>query len=373
MQISLYEFFLTLVVGQCVFLIFAIQFIVKKNTGTNRMIQLLLAIYCIYLLERIVGPEIGSHIYRKYGYLYNVFYLFIGPFIYTYVRRLLFYEKGKYQLPYYHYLPVVFYFTYGVFHIYNLDVVENVRIYRTNLFFTVEILFFVSITIYLFKSYRIFNYYKKNDTQELSFNSNSVKYIQVMLFCLALYMLFWLIGIFELFDLVTWIERPLIYEICCLIFGIQIYIVSFYNLKYPEIFKIPYPSSKKNKSKKKDFLNEKEIQNIRELVKTFLEKHQGYRKPELSLLILANEIDTTTNKLSWVLNNSYKKTFYELVNEYRVADFAQKIRQNKHKEFTLISLAYEVGFNSKSTFYKAFKEITKMTPSQYIKQIKNSK
>lgn len=369
MQISLYEFFLILIIGQCIFLIFAVQYIPKKNTGTNRMLQYLLAIYSFYLLERIIGSEIEYCIRAKYGFLTNVFYLFIGPFIYTYIRRLLFYEDGKYHLPYYHYLSAVFYLLYGFFHIYSYDSIAVSGNYLTNLFLTIEILFFISITAYLFKSYVLFNYYKKNEIEELSFNPSSINYIQVTLLCLALYMVFWLLGIFELLDVIKWIERPLIYDISCLIFGVQIYIVSFYNLKYPEIFKIQFPSKLKNESKKRTELKEKEIQKIKNLVDTFLEKNKGYYQPELSLSILANEINTTTNKLSWVLNNSYKKTFYELINEYRIKDFLKRINQNQHKEFTVISIAFEVGFNSKSTFYKAFKETTRMTPSEYIKQI----
>ena len=333
----------------------------------------MLAIYSFYLLERVIGSEIPADFLRRYTYITNVFYLLIGPFVYTYIRRLLFYENDKYHLAYYHYLPVVFYLIYGVFHIYSYDSIENLSDYRTTLFFTVEILFFVSITAYLIKSYYLFSYYTKNETKELSFNPNSIKYIRITLLCLALYMFFWLLGIFELFEIITWIKRPLIYDICCLIFGVQIYIVSFYNLKHPEIFKIPYPSDDKNELKKKNALDEKEISKIRNLVDTFFEEDKGYRRPELSLLILAKDINTTTNKLSWVLNNSYKKTFYELVNEYRVADFSQKIKDNQHKEFTLISLAHDVGFNSKSTFYKAFKEITEMTPTAYIKDVERSK
>ncbi|WP_282088936.1 helix-turn-helix domain-containing protein [Aquimarina algiphila] len=373
MHISLYEFFLILIIGQCIFLIFAIQYIPKKNSGTNRIIQYLLAIYSFYLLERVISSEIGYYVVYKYRYLFNVFYLFLGPLVYTYIRRLLFYENDKYHLAYYHYLPVTFYLIYGFFHIYNYDSIENLSNYADTLYLTIEISFFISITVYLIKSYSLFNYYKKNETKELSFSPNSIEYIQVMLFCLAMYMFFWLLGVFELFDLITWIKRPLIHDISCLIFGVQIYIVSFYNLKYPEIFKIRFPSNNENEYKKKTKLDKKEINKIQNLVKAYFEENKGYRRSELSLSILANEINTTTNKLSWVLNNIYKKKFYELVNEYRVADFSQRINENKHKEFTLISIAYEVGFNSKSTFYKAFKEITKVTPTEYIKKIENSK
>jgi len=372
MNISLYEFFLILIMGQCIFLIFAIQYIPKKNTGTSRIIQYLLGIYSFYLLERVLESEIGNYVADEYYYFFNIFYLLIGPLVYTYIRRLLFYENDKYHLNYYHYLPVVFYGIYGVFHINLYDSIENLSNYSTTLFFSVEVLFFISITAYLIKSYILFNYYKKNEIKELSFSPNSIKYIQLTLSCLALYMLFWLLGIFEIFGIITWIKRPVIYDISCLIFGVQIYLVSFYNLKFPEIFKIPYPSEDKKSNNKRNKLHEDEIREIQNLVKAYFEVEKGYRRSDLSLSILANEINTTTNKLSWVLNNIFGKTFYALVNEYRVENFLQRINQNKHKELTLIAIAVEVGFNSKSTFYKAFKEITKMTPSEYIKKTQHT-
>ena len=369
MTISLYEFFIILIIGQCIFLVFAIQYTPQKNTGTNRIIQYLLAIYSFYLLERVIGSELLCDCNYKYRFFFNVFYLFIGPLVYTYVRRLLFYESHRYHLAYYHYIPVALYLIYGMVHFYMYDSIEDINRYKDNLFYTVEILFFISITAYLIKSYWLFHYYRKNEIKELSFYPSSIKYIRVTLFCLMIYMFFWLLGIFELFDIITWIERPLIYDICCLIFGVLIYVVSFYNLKHPEIFKIQYPLGSKGNLKRKNKLDQKEVLQIKELVDTFFEEKKGYRQAELSLSVLANEIDTTTNKLSWVLNNTYKKSFYELVNRYRVDEFIERIKENKHKEFTVVSIALDVGFKSKSTFYKAFKEITNFTPTEYIKHM----
>jgi AraC-like DNA-binding protein len=354
MSISLYELFLVLIIGQCVFLIFAIQYIPKKHTGANRIIQYLLAIYSFFLLERAIGSEFERDFLGQYGGIINTFYLFIGPLVYTYIRRLLFYKNGNYQLAYYHYLPALVYLAYYFFHIYIYHSIKDNSSYFTTFLFCNDVIFFVFISAYLFKSNRLLNYYKKKEEQELSFNQTIIKYIKIMLICLLVYMVFWLLGIVERFVVKLPIDIRMIWDISCLIFGIQIYIVGFYNLKHPEIFKIRFPSINENIPKRKNILDEKEISKIQNLVDSFFEEEKGYRRPELSLSILANEINTTTNKLSWILNTIYKKTFYELVNEYRVADFSQKINQNKHKEFTLISIAFEVGFNSKSTFYKAF-------------------
>ncbi|WP_108807536.1 helix-turn-helix domain-containing protein [Aquimarina spinulae] len=371
MSISLYELFLVLVIGQCIFLIFAIQYIPKKHTGANRAIQYLLAIYSLFLFERTMGHQFERDFLRLYGNIINTFYLFIGPLVYTYIRRLLFYKNGNYQLAYYHYLPALLYLAYCFYHIYIYHSIKDSNSYFITLLFWNDVIFFVFISAYLFKSNRLLNYYKKNEEQELSFNQTIIKYIKIMLICLLVYMIFWLLGIVERFVIKLPVDIRMIWDISCLIFGIQIYIVGFYNLKHPEVFKIRFPLNKENESKRKNTLDEKEINKIKNLIDTFLEEKKGYCRPELSLSILANEINTTTNKLSWVLNNIYKKTFYELVNEYRVEYFLQRIKENDHKEFTVVSIAFDVGFNSKSTFYKVFKEITNFTPTEYIRKVEN--
>lgn len=369
MNISLYEFLIILIIGQCIFLIFAIQFIPKKHTGANKIIQYLLAIYSFYLLERVIGSEVRGYFLSKYGFSKDIFYLFIGPLIYTYIRRLLFYKNGNYRLGYLHYLPALLYFIYGLYNIYIFDSIQDWNSYEYTLLLFDEVIFFISISAYLIKSKALLNYYIRNEKQELSFNQTIIKYIKIMLFCLSVYMIFWFLGILERFVIKLPIDIRMIYDISCLIFGIQIFIVGFYNLKHPEIFKIRFPSE--NESIKKNKINEKEVNKIRDLVDVYFKDEKGYRRSDLSLSVLANEIDTTTNKLSWVLNNIYEKSFYELVNEYRVDDFLERIKENKHKEYTVVSIALDVGFNSKSTFYKAFKEITNFTPTEYIKKIES--
>ncbi len=372
MSISLYELFLVLIIGQCIFLIFAIQYIPKKHTGANRTIQYLLVIYCFFLIERAIGDEFDRTFLGRYGNIINTLYLLIGPLVYTYIRRLLFYKNGNYKLAFYHYLPSLLYLIYCCYHIYNYDSLKDLTNYFTIVLFCNDVLFFIFISAYLIRANGLLRYYLRNEEQELSFNQTIIKYIKIMLICLLVYMIFWLLGIVERFVIRLPIDIRMIWDISCLIFGIQIYIVGFYNLKHPEVFKIRFPSSRENEAKKKNGLSEKEINEIQNLVDHFFEKDKGYRRPELSLSILANEINTTTNKLSWVLNNGYKKTFYELVNTYRVEDFLHRIEENDHKEFTMVSIAFEVGFNSKSTFYKAFKEITNFTPTAYIRKMENS-
>ena len=92
-----------------------------------------------------------------------------------------------------------------------------------------------------------------------------------------------------------------------------------------------------------------------------------FKESDLSLKALAEKLNTSSNNLSWLLNQIYQQSFYDYINMLRVKDVLKSIDSGLHIKHTLISLAYDSGFNSKSTFNKAFKNVTSQTPSVYIK------
>ena len=73
------------------------------------------------------------------------------------------------------------------------------------------------------------------------------------------------------------------------------------------------------------------------------------------------------NQLSWLLNESLGKNFSEFINHFRVEAFKEKSVDPKNAHITLIGLAYESGFNSKTVFNTYFKKETGMTPKQWVK------
>jgi AraC-like DNA-binding protein len=67
----------------------------------------------------------------------------------------------------------------------------------------------------------------------------------------------------------------------------------------------------------------------------------------------------------YVINTGFQKNFNDFVNAYRVADFQKKVNDPKLSHYTLLALAYECGFNSKSTFNRAVKKATGQLPSTF--------
>ncbi len=99
-----------------------------------------------------------------------------------------------------------------------------------------------------------------------------------------------------------------------------------------------------------------------------MEEEELYLDTNLSLKKLADHIGLHANNLSWLLNEHIGKNFNEYVNSYRLEAFKTKALNPEYQHITLLGLAYESGFNSKSVFNQFFKASTGTTPRQWLKQ-----
>lgn len=95
-----------------------------------------------------------------------------------------------------------------------------------------------------------------------------------------------------------------------------------------------------------------------------MEQEKPYLDPKLSLSALAQRIGASPNHLSQVINQEAKTNFHDFINKYRVEEFLQIA--GKHKHYSLLALAFESGFNSKSSFNHIFKKQTGLSPSVYL-------
>jgi len=120
----------------------------------------------------------------------------------------------------------------------------------------------------------------------------------------------------------------------------------------------------------KSGLNQEAATEIHELLKTTMDREQLYINPELTLLELAQTLKVHPNNLSQVINTFEGKNFYDYVNSKRVELFLKLVVIPDNKKYTILSLAYECGFNSKSSFNKYFKKMINLTPTEYLNSLK---
>lgn len=107
---------------------------------------------------------------------------------------------------------------------------------------------------------------------------------------------------------------------------------------------------------------------IQSRLEQLMKEQEYYKDPELTLGDLAKMLDINPGVLSQVINSKEGKNFYDYINTFRVEAFKQLLLEPESRQYTLLALAFECGFSSKTSFNRNFKKITQMSPSSYVKQ-----
>ena len=102
-----------------------------------------------------------------------------------------------------------------------------------------------------------------------------------------------------------------------------------------------------------------------------IEQNRLYLDPELSLKSLANTLDIHPNVTSKIINEGLGKTFSDCINEYRVLAVKRRLEDPKYDKDSFLAIAFDCGFNSKTTFNRIFKKYSGETPLQYRNSRKN--
>ena len=159
-----------------------------------------------------------------------------------------------------------------------------------------------------------------------------------------------------------------------------IFILSFFGLKQTQIFKqekqqenkpqleiIDTPiKQKKEKYERSGLTQERAVQYLKR-IEDYMKNERPYLEANLTVDKLANQSHIPRHYLTQVFSEQLNKNFYLYINEYRINQVKQLLIDPTKKDMTLLDIAYECGFNSKSTFNSIFKKITDMTPTQYKK------
>lgn len=148
-----------------------------------------------------------------------------------------------------------------------------------------------------------------------------------------------------------------------------IYAVGYLGYKQPEIFsglilKNAFLSGKYQNSS----LTPAASQSLLVKLLEYMDKDKPFLDNELRLTTLADELKVSVHHLSQVVNEQVGKSFSDFINDYRVEAAKKMLLNPKNKDIYIINVAYAAGFNNKTSFNKAFKNYTGLSPSEFRKQ-----
>ena len=369
MALSFTDVILLLGISQGIFLSFSMRLIVNRNKEANNYLSILLLIATVMLFCRFAFHRITQDWVWRFGVLIDTTIFLFGPLIFSYSKRLLFKSSKYSRLQGYDFILPALHLCYFFWTV-TLPLNEfNRRFFSGELdimFFIVELLGITSFTFYLFKSFSLLKKYHLQERNELSFQQPVFIYLKTLLSILTLCLLLWAVSFLSssVFKATLVILN---YDAMWITVPLFIYAIAYYSLRQPEIFRL---SPKSNEETVTNRLKPDQIQQLQKGLNYLMHEEKVYINQDLTLNYLASRLDTSTNNLSWFLNQVYQETFSDYINKHRIEAFLEKLDRKEHETHTIIALAYDVGFGSKSTFNRVFKSIIGMTPKDYLKNKK---
>lgn len=253
-----------------------------------------------------------------------VSYTCIGPLFFLYVQSL----NGKNFS-----LKSVFHLIPPMLLLLLFDMETYVRIQGI---WYIQVYFILYVTL---AGFQIWRYSQQNDHKD----KNTLKWLLII--CVILFVV-WLTAVNELYK----IELVALYAL----------------LLYPLMIVTSTLKSYKKKEGKTIIKKGADEDLLRQIIH-LMEAEKAYLDANLNMPELAKKLHIPLHRLSATINNHLNKNFSDFVNEFRVVEASKMLTNPDCQHLTISSIAYDAGFNSLSTFNKAFKKKFDTTPSQYRK------
>lgn len=173
-----------------------------------------------------------------------------------------------------------------------------------------------------------------------------------------------LLSIFHLFGIAY---PPILGFITAMGATFLIYFIGYYALLYPEIFKLPAIQQAKNTPiSTTEAAKAPSYEDYLAKIIQYMEKEKPYKDSELTLASFAKQVNLPAYLVSKILNSKLELSFYNFINKYRIEEVKSELLKTASPQILII--AFEAGFNSKSSFYNYFKKHVGKTPKVFIKE-----
>ena len=342
------------------------------NTFSNRMLSLAVLGVSIILLHELMywldleqSIPLWMHYLPVYirttiplGIFYFVLFLINPNHKLSRFERLGFWALGFDLLLGISYLPVNLIIS-------DTETLEGAERFIDNLGWLLSI---VVLFAYIPVALRRVNEYQKVLYENYSTtNKRSLKWLQTFLIIILVISIPW-VASFVLYVFDSFYESVFVFGIVTVALVILLFWIGYFLLLQYQWFEI---APIKNQTLEEETSSTKlsaNTLNYYHQLQQLLEEEKVYEDVHLTLDKLSEQLQISSGYLSQIIKEHEQKNFFELINSYRVESVKEKLLNDAYKNYTIMGIAMESGFNSKSTFNAVFKKFTNETPSAYKKR-----
>ena len=349
----------------------------KPRTIANQILAAWLLIICAEMIIMLINET-----------LFELYPIKILPF--TYGPLLLLYAKWmttedpRFNLRYlWHFVP------FTAFLIASLIYINEPVMHGTDGFLVVDrfvsfrivfaITFFISITAYSLATFVVIHRHQRKLKELVSYSSEKITLRWLLGLSITFYTGYVVMFIFGGIDILVGFMPFDPYEISFISLTILTFLFGVFGFNQPSIFEevVRYehiensvqlqldlePGAKKYQ---RSGLKNEDVADLVNKIRKYMVIKKPYLDRDLTIFDLSSQLHISRHALSEVINEHMGMNFYNLVNEYRVKEVKDRMKSEDYRQLTILAIAYDSGFNSKSSFNTIFKEKTGQTPSEYL-------
>lgn len=367
MELNFFSAIILLGIAQGLFLFFSLQRIKDVNKDANKLLSVFILLISLTMIGRfLLDLNVDLAILSFLALPDSIIFLY-GPILYFYLQKLLVKPIKKPQVVA-HFIPATLFIISGLPSL--LSETNPIHVLWLELttirFIIIEGGAILHNTIYFYLGISLFSEYQRSSNNEFSFKQYP-SYLKIFFALIALTLVVWGMSYLSWVTANYNVLSAIGYRTVWVILPFITYALGYFAIRQPELFKI----TPEDTSEKKTVYNDENLEVLKEKVSRSMIEHRPFLNPKLTLQDLSNLTEIKPHLLSRVINKGFELNFSDYINGYRVDEFKELIQREDKKDFTMLAIALEAGFNSKTTFNTTFKKFTKSTPVEFLNSIKN--
>jgi AraC-like DNA-binding protein len=361
-----------------------------RSHPANRFLGFLVLAYSLFIVNTMLfGVEVLQRQYPHWLMILSGLPFLFGPLHMIYVGELTESHLKFTRMNWYHFLPFIIYKLYYIQVFFLSDeelfsvmvqINQNDKPFHiifSSLMISIVGVFYIIMALFVFKRY-------SQKIQNVFSSLDKVNLYWLRFFTYAALFVWSIVFILNLLSAYS-IDTEPYYMVVPVLTSIFVYATGYIGIFKTDIFEqqgvrknlsqayeieaMKYISRDEKRYEKSGLSGEKAAGSLKKL-QQLMEQEKPYLNSNLTLNDLSSKLEISGHNLSEILNTQLNQNFFDFINQYRINEVKKYLEDGSKDHLTLLSIALDAGFNSKSGFNLVFKKFMNITPSEYRQKVR---